>query len=163
MPRLFPRRRNNQHTVSSYREQIAGLLWHTPRHKLYRFKNRLFPTASQREIRAERVATSRQFGGLYNELLQLLYVADPLGINFGFNPNEYANEVCTILPRLGACQAEADVVHMLIEEFDRWFWPGALKPDLANHLAAVLFRASCRHGITRWPGWETRTCTLEQA
>ena len=46
-----------------------------------------------------------------------------MGINFGSNRDEYANEVDTILPRLKSCKTSKDLQVVLQEEFTRWFAP----------------------------------------
>ncbi len=51
----------------------------------------------------------------------ILFDHDPIRINVGFNTNEYAPEVGTILPRLKNANNESDVVDIVHEEFVRWF------------------------------------------
>jgi hypothetical protein len=70
---------------------------------------------------AERRQLSRDYRALHTELTALLFAHDPVGLNFGENADEYAPEVDTVLPRLRACHAPADVRRVLHEEFVRWF------------------------------------------
>lgn len=58
---------------------------------------------------------------LYEEVEEILFRYDPVGINFGENTDEYDPEVGTILPRLKEVCSEADVHGIVHEEFVRWF------------------------------------------
>ncbi|MCI0344864.1 MAG: hypothetical protein L0221_05385 [Chloroflexi bacterium] len=51
----------------------------------------------------------------------MLFIHDPIGINYEENTDEYDPEVATILPRLRTAQTPADVVSIVHEEFVRWF------------------------------------------
>ena len=53
---------------------------------------------------AERDALKRQYGKLFAAMSEALFEADPLGINFEINTDEYEPEVETnhSTPRLGA-------------------------------------------------------------
>lgn len=55
------------------------------------------------EISAERQRLRSHYAELYEAALAILYLHDPLGINFEINFNEYEPEVGTILPRLPSC------------------------------------------------------------
>ncbi len=80
------------------------------------------------EILEEERRLKEEFGHLYDDVLSLLFRHDPIGINFGVNPDEYAPEVRTILPRLRACGSDHDVARVVYEEFTRWFGdPGSLE------------------------------------
>ena len=72
-------------------------------------------------IRSDRSAIKKAFGALYTDVLALLFNADPIGINFKDNTDEYEPEVDTILPRLSSCANAADVERVVHEEFVRWF------------------------------------------
>lgn len=103
------------------------------------------------------------YGRLFDELALLLVIADPMSIYLFGNHDEYSSEATKILSRIRECQESDDLARVIVEVFDQAFWPGAVTLEKAMPIAQIAFRASCRHGITRWPGWETRTCTLEQA
>jgi hypothetical protein len=78
--------------------------------------------STERERRqAARRAIRREYGDLYERVLRILFDADPVGINFGDNADEYEPEVDTILPRLRTCTSAADVQRVVHEEFCRWF------------------------------------------
>jgi hypothetical protein len=58
---------------------------------------------------------------LYNTVTTLLFEADPIGINFGENSDEYDPETSSILPRLSSAKTVDDVQTIVHEEFCRWF------------------------------------------
>ncbi len=62
-----------------------------------------------------------EYRQLLDEVQSLLFRHDPVGINFGFNTDEYDPEVGTILPRLRGCTCAEDVCRVAHEEFVRWF------------------------------------------
>jgi len=62
-----------------------------------------------------------QYKKLYDEISQILFHNDPIGINFEDNTDEYEPEVGTILPRLKEATSEADVLDIVHEEFIKWF------------------------------------------
>lgn len=68
-----------------------------------------------------------QFGQLFTDVEQILFDHDPIEIafigdeNVADNPDEYAPEVGTILPRLKTAKSAADVTDIVYEEFKRWF------------------------------------------
>jgi hypothetical protein len=51
----------------------------------------------------------------------LLYRRDPIGINFGDNPDEYEPYAETIVARLPECRSIKDMRAVVHEEFVRWF------------------------------------------
>jgi hypothetical protein len=59
--------------------------------------------------------------GLFAATSDLFFRADPLGINFESNADEYEPEVGTVLPRLESAGSVGDVEQILREEFSRWF------------------------------------------
>lgn len=73
------------------------------------------------QIRQRRAAVKEAYGELYDQLSRALFEADPIGINFVDNTDEYEPEVDTILPRLASCTGPEDVQKVLHEEFIRWF------------------------------------------
>ncbi|MCW1926294.1 hypothetical protein OKA05_27315 [Luteolibacter arcticus] len=62
-----------------------------------------------------------EYGELFAAVSGVLFRHDPIEINFGVNTDEYDSEAETILPRLGSCHSEADVLRVVHEEFMRWF------------------------------------------
>jgi hypothetical protein len=77
---------------------------------------------------AERDALKRQYGKLFAAMSEALFEADPVGINFEINTDEYEPEVGTIIPRLGSAQSAEDVQAIVYEEFCRWFGEAAIWP-----------------------------------
>ncbi len=71
-----------------------------------------------------------EYGKLYDEVLQILFQNDPIGINSEVNTDEYEPEVSTILPRLKEAHSVEDLQKIIHQEFVRWF--GA---DLADSRA----------------------------
>jgi hypothetical protein len=74
--------------------------------------------AMSREHRAE---VKQRYGKLFDDVAAALFAADPIGINFGNNTDEYEPEASTIIPRLHECQSANDVQNVTQEEFVRWF------------------------------------------
>jgi hypothetical protein len=73
-------------------------------------------------------ALRNKYGELYDRLVTLFFQADPVGINFVVNTEEYDLEVGTILPRLPACTNATDVQTVVHEEFLRWFGHSVADP-----------------------------------
>jgi hypothetical protein len=76
---------------------------------------------SVEEIKLERQRLKREYGGLYDEVLEILFRNDPIGINFEVNTDEYEPEVGTILPRLKEAHSPEDLQKIIHQEFVRWF------------------------------------------
>ena len=81
------------------------------------------------EIVEERRRLKAEYRELFDEVEALLFRHDPIGINFGTNPDEYEPEVRTILPRLKNCHSTEDVLDVVHEEFVRWFDAGIAGPE----------------------------------
>ncbi|MES2321527.1 MAG: hypothetical protein V4633_04635 [Pseudomonadota bacterium] len=69
----------------------------------------------------KREAIRNEFHALFEALSKLLFEADPIGINFETNTDEYEPEVGTIIPRLKHAKSEDDVRLIVYEEFCKWF------------------------------------------
>lgn len=72
-----------------------------------------------KEIRAERERLKRTYGKLYDQVLEILFRHDPIGINFKDNKDEYSPEAGTILPRLKEAGSQAKLRRIIHEEFVR--------------------------------------------
>jgi hypothetical protein len=72
-------------------------------------------------IKSERKLLKQKYGALYDMVAALLFEADPTGINFSDNTDEYEPEAGTILPRLVDAKTVDDVQAIVHEEFCRWF------------------------------------------
>jgi hypothetical protein len=73
--------------------------------------------------KAEREAIKREYGPLFASISNALFEADPIGINFDDNTDEYDAETGTIIPRLGSAKSAEDVQAIVYQEFCRWFDP----------------------------------------
>lgn len=73
--------------------------------------------------KTERDAIKREYGTLFALTSAALFEADPVGINFGENTDEYDAETGTIIPRLGSAKSAEDVQAIVYEEFCTWFSP----------------------------------------
>lgn len=58
---------------------------------------------------------------LFDRVSAVLFAADPIGLNFEDNADEYDPEVTTILPQLRTCLSADDVRDLLHREFVRQF------------------------------------------
>jgi hypothetical protein len=76
---------------------------------------------TRERILEERRQVKLQYGELFTAVEALLFRADPIGINFDDNTDEYAAETRTVLPRLKKGKTPADVMIVVHEEFVRWF------------------------------------------
>jgi hypothetical protein len=63
----------------------------------------------------------KQYGILFESVSIALFEADPMGLNFESNTDEYEPEVGTILPRLAKSICVQDVEKIVYEEFCHWF------------------------------------------
>src|SRR3979409_1777571 len=75
------------------------------------------------ERQSDREGVRRAYGALFAQVAAVLFAADPIGINFGSNTDEYDPEVGTILPRLHECHSTEDGQEVVHQEFVRWFDP----------------------------------------
>ena len=73
--------------------------------------------------RTERDAIKREYATLSASISDALYEADPVGINFDVNTDEYEPETGTIISRIGSARSAEDVQAIVYEEFCRWFEP----------------------------------------
>jgi hypothetical protein len=78
---------------------------------------------TRKQIEEERRQLRKEYGDLFDSITGILFRNDPIGINFGDNPDEYDPEARTILPRLKICRSSEDVPLVVHEEFVRWFSP----------------------------------------
>ena len=73
------------------------------------------------ERQSDRAGVRRLYGDLFAQVSVALFAADPIGINFGSNADEYEPEASTIIPRLHECRSARDVQAVVHEEFVAWF------------------------------------------
>jgi hypothetical protein len=94
-----------------------------------------------------RLRLRQEYGWLYDTVLQLLFDYDPASVNFETNPDEYAPEVGTILPRLREATSPTALSRIIHEEFVRWFSPSiaARKASSYDRVAEAIW--------TEWVRW----------
>lgn len=97
----------------------------------------------------ERQRLKRDYVGMFEDLAAYLYHQDPMGLNFGINPDEYEPEVGTILPRVCDAESPADIVEVIREELERWFGPplrieNATYEELAEGIFVIVDRYRSR-------------------
>lgn len=71
--------------------------------------------------RERRKDVKRAYGELFDRVSAVLFAADPMGLNFGSNTDEYDPEASTIIPRLSGCHSTSDALTVIHEEFVAWF------------------------------------------
>jgi hypothetical protein len=64
-----------------------------------------------------------EFSDLFDQVATFLFRYDPVGLNFGSNPDEHDPETRTILPCLRETSSAEDVRRIVYEEFCHWFSP----------------------------------------
>ncbi|HWW62733.1 MAG TPA: hypothetical protein VN181_15265 [Thermoanaerobaculia bacterium] len=82
---------------------------------------------------------------MFDDFAAYLYEQDPMGLNYGINPDEYEAEVGTILPRVFEAESTGEIANVVREEFERWFGPGlrieyATYEELADGILAMIER-----------------------
>jgi hypothetical protein len=87
-------------------------------------------------IKQVRAGLRKTYGGLFDRIAARLFEADPIGISFGFNTDEYETEVDTILPRLHLATNARDVEVIIHQEFCRWFDAECVGPQARYHAIA---------------------------
>lgn len=72
----------------------------------------------------------------------MLFAADPIGINFDTNTDEFDAEEDSIVARLPRATSEADAIAIVFSEFQRWFGPDIAGPRSGyERLASDIWRA----------------------
>jgi hypothetical protein len=100
-------------------------------------------------IRKRHDDLKHQYGVAYEQLSNILFTEDPIGINFEENTDEYNPEVGTILPRLHSCVSIDDVRQVLYEEFVRWFDVATAGPPKNYQVAAKRIWEDVLPGLTK--------------
>jgi hypothetical protein len=85
--------------------------------------------------RAERRKRLAGYETLVTRTSLLLFEADPIGINFEENTDEYDPEAQTIVLRLAEGTSHTDVGRLVYEEFVRWFGDNAGSADRYSQIA----------------------------
>lgn len=86
----------------------------------------------------DRKPLKAKYGALFEAVTSELFNADPIGINFEDNTDEYDPEAGTIIPRLADARTIQDVEVIIHEEFCKWFGPEQAGPQ--EHYRALAGR-----------------------
>src|SRR5437667_12911392 len=70
--------------------------------------------------RAARKRYQAQYRALYDELLEILFQLDPIGVHQD-RAEKFVPELATILPRLRCARTADDVEQVVLEELRRWY------------------------------------------
>jgi hypothetical protein len=96
------------------------------------------------DVLAERRRLQQQYPALFADLSAFLFQADPMGLNYEINPDEYDAEVGTILPEILELDDVDRIVAVTREEFAHWFGGPAIESatyeDLAEGMLLILRR-----------------------
>jgi hypothetical protein len=76
---------------------------------------------SVEEIKQERQGLKRECRERHDEVLEILFRNDPIGINFEINTDEYEPEVGKILQQINESSSPQDLQKIIHQEFVRWF------------------------------------------
>ena len=97
-------------------------------------KYRQLLSREKRQLRA-------QYGELYDQVNELLYRFDPVGLRlYGVPADEYEGEAELILPRLRTCRSADEVEVVVRDVFTHMFTDGIIGPHVQFHgLAAALW------------------------
>ena len=69
---------------------------------------------------AARKRYQAQYRALYDQLLEILFQLDPIGVHRN-NTEKFVPELATILPRLRDAGSPEDVEQIVLEELRRWY------------------------------------------
>ena len=95
----------------------------------------------------ERDVLRMKYPELFPKLEAIFYAYDPIGINFGSNPDEYALEVESVLKRLPYAHSQEDVHTMVYEAFCQCFdvqLAGDKESTIYKNIAKESWEAWCR-------------------
>jgi len=70
--------------------------------------------------RAARKRNQAQYRVLYDQLLEILFQLDPIGVHQN-NADKFVPELATMLPRLREARLADDVEQIVLEELRRWY------------------------------------------
>ena len=88
-----------------------------------------------------RTGRSQTDAELHEQVSALLFRADPIGIKFEDNDDEYDAEAHSILERLPLTRSEADAIRIVHEEFVHWFDESiAGGPDRYQDIGAAIWQ-----------------------
>jgi hypothetical protein len=88
-----------------------------------RFIDRVSEAASTGDNEQRRAARKRyqtQYRALYDQLLEILFQLDPIGVHQD-DAEKFVPELATMLPRLRDARIADDVEQIVLEELRRWY------------------------------------------
>lgn len=106
------------------------------------WERRLAEARAAKQSRFEQTATQRD---LVDAVSQILFRADPAGINFETNTDEYDAEAETIVIGLPNAHSPEDVKALMRETFWQWFGPHAGPIDQYTAEASEIWDLWRRH------------------
>jgi hypothetical protein len=71
--------------------------------------------------RAARERFKAQYRALYDEVLEILFRINPIGVHRTDGTEKFVPEVASILPRLRDARVADDVEQIVVEELRRWY------------------------------------------
>jgi hypothetical protein len=71
--------------------------------------------------KAEHKQLQVAYRALYDDVLEILFSVDPIGVHQQHETEKYVPEVVTILPRLRDAKSIVEVKQILHEELRRWY------------------------------------------
>ena len=85
--------------------------------------------------RAARQRFQARYRALYDEVLEILFQVDPLGVHGRATAEKFVPEVATILPRLREARSAEDLEQIIQQELRRWYGRRHLTRQLPERLA----------------------------
>lgn len=93
--------------------------------------------------RAARKRFQAQYRALYNELLEILFQLDPIGVHGQDTTEKFVPEATSILARLRDARSPEDVEEIIQQELRRWYGRRRLANQNADRLTDATI-AVCR-------------------
>jgi hypothetical protein len=82
--------------------------------------NEATSTGDNEQRRAARKRYQAQYRALYDELLEILFQLDPIGVHAG-KTEKFVPEATTILARLREARLADEVEQIVLQELRRWY------------------------------------------
>jgi len=99
------------------------------------------------QIRERRADVKKKYGRFFDQVSEILFRNDPIGINFEDNTDEYEPEVETILPRLRNCNSSEEVLVVVHAEFQKWFNGEVGSREDYSQISEEIWEAWLRSGL----------------
>src|SRR6266567_6367750 len=84
-------------------------------------RSRLPTTSENAERRAARKRLQAQYRALYDEVVNILFEIDPIGVHVDHNTEKFVPEATSILARLRDARFAEDVENIVQQELRRWY------------------------------------------